>query len=220
LRLATGTGLPLALLLVLLTSRDGRFERSLSLLSVVAGGLLLAGAVAVAIRDLGNVDSPSVWHAVRALVPWTSFAFALVVAGLHAVDDRLARRIALGIVALLSLAAVAVVARSLESDALGYPWWTAGIAVSVRGAQIVLVLAFAGLISRPYAYAAASTGLIATLVFVAAYGIEFASDLDGLGLFWISTINLVQVGSILLVALVTVEVMRERSEDAEPISGV
>jgi hypothetical protein len=207
-RLATSTGLPLALLLLLLSSIGGRYDRPLALLAVGVGSLLLAGAVAVAIRDLNNVASPGVWHVIRALVPGASFAFALVVAGLHAVDERVGRKVALAFVALLSLAALAAAMRSLDSDTLGYPWWSTGIAVSVRWAQIVLVLAFAGVLARRHAYAAASAGLLATLVFVAAYVAEFGSDLRGLGLFWVSTLNLVQVGSMLLLALVTVEVSR------------
>ena len=206
----------MGILLLLVTSNGGGRLRRLMPAIAIAGGLALAaGTTALSLRDLLNFDSPSVWRVLGSVVPAGGLAFVLIVAGLYRIDPLKARRIAVVLVAALVVAGAATAVGMVTDTRFSAPWWLVGVNLATRGVHVVLVLAFGGILDRPRGYGAASVCLLATIICTAGYVVQFHDEVQGLGLFWLASINLVGVGSVLLLALVTVEVMtREEAQVA------
>ena len=208
LRRIVSDGLPLLFLIPLLTA-SGRLEKLMPPIAVVVAVLVLIAGVATALHDLDVQTqfgkSPGLWWLVSYLVPAGTSGFILLIAAFRRMNAPWLRPISLVVIAALAVSALAYIGLTLDRGSLSGTWWLIGIGETIRWSRILLIAVFAALLTRPQVYALTSTCALTLLISQIAYVNHFAGDLEGLGMFWLISLNIIQVGSMLLVALVVTE---------------
>ncbi len=208
LRPIVSDGLPLLFLLPLLTA-TGRLARLMPSVALAVAALVLTAGIAIALHDLDFQrqfgQNPSVWWKLSYLIPAGTYGFILLIAALRCMNTPWLRPISFIVIITLAVSALAYIGLILDRAPLSVAWWQIGISETIRWSRILAIAVFAALLTRPQVYALTSTCALALLISQIAYVDHFAGDLQGLGMFWLISLNIIQVGSMLLLALVITE---------------
>ena len=213
-RILVTVGLPMAVLLFLLTSSREGIGRVMPLVAIGAGMAVVAGSWALSVRDLSDVTSPGTWRVVQGVVPSNALGFLLIVAGAYAWDSTKARWLALFLAAVLAFDAAAMTLYWTTS-VFALDEWLVATNLSIRASYIILILAFGGLLNRSVGFASASVCLLAAII--AAVGMAAELEPETSNWLWAASFGVVSVMSSLVLALVTVEVQRGARDESEPV---
>lgn len=209
LRVLTQLGLPLLFLLPLLTT-SGRLGKTMPPIAIAVAVLVLLAGITVGFHILDQIQANAGAHPdfswdLAYLLPAGTYGFILLVAALSQMRSPWLRPASIVVVALLAISALALAVNDLEGPPIADTWWDLTYSQALRWSHILLIAVFAGWLTRPQTYALSSVCATVLLLSVLGYVTRFSGNLDGLGLFWLVSSEVIEVGAMPLLALLIAE---------------